>query len=180
MKFRFAKCLNSIKQCKLVNFLQTLFMCCSKKDSAVYNTSNNSSTSKKYSLKKEFKLIYYTLCYNENNDAVNTIETLLAPIAEYFSSIIRWFGRVGHFLHLITFLSNFYSLFIKGLVLLVWVLTLNMLCCFYYVIVPQLLLTKWYVFCVHFIMGNWLAVNTFFHWIMGLFVGPGYPPTVCL
>ena len=103
MKLKFGKCLNSINQCKLTNFLLTLFSCFSKKDSSVvYNNNNNNNNtsknanSKKYSFKKELKLIYYTLCYNENNDTVNTIETCFSPVAEYFSSFIRWFGRVNN------------------------------------------------------------------------------------
>ena len=99
MKLKFGKCLNSINQCKLINFLRTLFSCFSKKDSSVVynNTTSSRANSKKYSLKKELKLIYYTLCYNENNDTVNTIETCFSPVAEYFSSFIRWFGRVNNF-----------------------------------------------------------------------------------
>ena len=92
MKIKFAKCLNSIKQCKLINLFSCMLCCFSKNNSNVYNNSINSS--KKYSLNKEFKLIYYTLCYNENNDAVNALETCCSPVAEYFSTIIQWFGRV--------------------------------------------------------------------------------------
>ena len=97
MKLKFGKCLNSINQCKIINFLYSLFRCFSTKDSAVVynNKSIKNSSSKKYSFKKEFKLIYYTLCYNENNDTITTIETCFSPVAEYFSSFIRWFGRVN-------------------------------------------------------------------------------------
>jgi palmitoyltransferase len=52
---------------------------------------------------------------------------------------------------------------------------------FYYVITPQLY--KWTsspVFLLHFMLGNWLAVNTVFHYFMGWRTNPGNPPKAVL
>jgi hypothetical protein len=73
--------------------------------------------------------------------------------------------------------SNFFFS-IQFLVCLVWILLTNMLYVFYTVITPQLYQTWWPNFLFHFFMGNLLAVNTFFHYTMGLFTGPGHPTAV--
>jgi palmitoyltransferase len=83
------------------------------------------------------------------------MEAACVPLIGLFSGVMRILGY---------FLTT-----------LVWILLSNMLFVFYCVITPQLWQTWWPNFLFHFTMGNLLAINTFFHYGMGLFTGPGYP-----
>ena len=112
MRFKFGKCLNSLSQFKIINFFSVICKCFFNKNnnnnSIITNEptgGNNSRSGKKYSIRRELKLIYYTLCYNESNDALAMIETCFSPIAEYFSQIIRWFGRVNKIFLLTLYIS---------------------------------------------------------------------------
>ena len=70
---------------------------------------------------------------------------------------------------------------IQALVCFVWVLLTNMLLVFYHTIIPTIYAKASFpTFVIHFILGNWLAVNTFFHYTMGLITNPGYPPNVTI
>ncbi|RNA04818.1 putative palmitoyltransferase ZDHHC16 isoform X5 [Brachionus plicatilis] len=92
------------------------------------------------------KLIYYTFFYNENNDSLTLIEAFLYPFVEYISKIFRIIGWI--------------------LVCLVIILITNMIFLYLSVILPQIYTTTLTNFLIHFIIGNWLAVNTVFHYYM--------------
>ncbi|CAF0841303.1 unnamed protein product [Brachionus calyciflorus] len=110
----------------------------------------------KTGLKNQIRLIYYTFFYNENNDSLTWLETFLAPFAEFMSSLMRMIGIF--------------------LVFLVIVLVSNMIYLFYGIILPKIFETTWPNILIHFCFGNWLAVNTVFHYYMGLMTNPGEPP----
>lgn len=52
-------------------------------------------SNKKTSLKYNLRLIYYTFFYNQNNDTLTTLETLLTPCVSLMTSFIRYLGMVG-------------------------------------------------------------------------------------
>lgn len=103
------------------------------------------------------RLFYYTFFYNEMNDSYVALEALLQPMIFCVDNFVRLFGKL--------------------FVTLVWALTINMLFLFYFVMTPEMYKESVWSLLVHFTLGNWLAVNTVFHYYMGWRTSPGHPPT---
>lgn len=111
----------------------------------------------KITFKQKLNLIYYTFFYNERSDSLLAVETILHPFMGFMNIFLRYFGKI--------------------FVVLVWVLTSNMLYTFYAIILPEIYKKEsLFVFLVNLIFGSWVAVNVFFHYVMGWLTNPGEPP----
>jgi hypothetical protein len=162
MRLKLGKCLNLIQNC---NFLST----CIYKSLNICRANNNNlptelpihnskprKQKKQITFNRYLHLINYTLFYNEQNDAYGLMEAIFLPFIDCCSRFVRLLGIF--------------------LVCLVWVLLVNMIYVFYTIITPELYLnTSMLNFLIHFLFGNLLAVNTVFHYFMGLVTNPGNP-----
>lgn len=153
MKFRLVKLINSLTKngCCFSNMFSSFHIC--------NNNKTKTATTKKLSMTQNIKLFYYTMLFNEENDSLMTIETMLQPFMGTMNNLVRYFGKI--------------------FVLFVWVLSLNMLNLFFLVILPQIYRDEnFFIFLLNLILGTWMAVNTFFHYIMGWLTNPGEPLNV--
>merc|ERR1712127_197506 len=140
---KIGKLINSISNTKNCLFLP-LTNCCQKV--ASNNTNNQESNIQKLSFKEQLKLIYYTFFFNEENDSLMAIETMLQPFIGIMNTFIRCFGKL--------------------FVVLVWVLCINMANVFYSFIIPEIWRQEnFIVFMINLVLGTWLTINTFFHYV---------------
>lgn len=177
MKLRLGKICNSFRNCSFKSLMPKL--CCFWRCTS--SSKGSSSSSKNMTIKKEARLIYYTFFYNHHNDSLTALETFLYPFVDAMTSFLKILGYVSygwkcsHF-HVPLIILIIYN---KCLVILVWVLLINMIFVFYAIILPNIYdQTNTFLFSIQFLLGNWLAVNTCFHYWMGTNTNPGEPPKV--
>jgi hypothetical protein len=94
MRFRLAKILNSLKNIKKCPSPKLCCCCCaSQTNSLPTHTSNNNQ--KKKSIKENLRLFYHTFLYNELNDPMTAVETMLAPFINSLNQFVRIVGVVS-------------------------------------------------------------------------------------
>lgn len=86
MKLRFKKCLSPVSLLK---------DCCIFRASTYTNLNNSKSSEvKKLSFGQYVKLIYYALFFNEGNDSLVAVETMLQPFIDIVNVSIRYLSKV--------------------------------------------------------------------------------------
>jgi hypothetical protein len=100
MKIKLGKLFNSIKNFRcnpMINF--TLF---SKlfKSNKPYDALNHqkASVSNKFTTKQNITLFYYTFIYNESNDLLSIMETILHPFIDCLGRLLKIIGWVKIFI----------------------------------------------------------------------------------
>ncbi|XP_064631480.1 palmitoyltransferase ZDHHC16-like [Lineus longissimus] len=105
---------------------------------------------------RDFKLILYSVFYNELNNYSTIIDASFEPLYWFVDNFTRYLGPL--------------------FVVLVVCLTTSVVVIFYICLLPEkyYMSLGWTIY--HLIFGHWLLVNIVFHYFMGAFTDPGQPP----